>query len=137
VPWTVFTDPEIGQVGLDEIQARERAGGRVAVHRWPIERIDRAQADGEFAGLLKALARPNGRLLGATIVSPNAGELANELALAPGADLSLQHLARAMHVYPTYSIALQQLASAQRVTSVTSGWRGRLLRELRRLPSLR
>jgi len=133
VPWAVFTDPEVAQVGLDETQARERVGGRVTVLRWPIERIDRAQADGESAGFIKVLAQTNGRLLGATIVSPAAGELANELTLALEARLTLGDLAEAMHVYPTYGIALQQLASAQRIRSVTSGWRGRLLRGLRRI----
>ena len=72
-------------------------------------------------------------MAGCSFVSPAGGELANELAVALEAGLSLGDLSRAMHVYPTYGIALQQLASAQRVTSMTSGWRGRLLRSLRRL----
>lgn len=53
--------------------------------------------------------------------------------MALQAGLTLNDLAQAMHVYPTYGIALQQLASAQRIMRATSGWRGRLLRGLRRV----
>ncbi|MBI3977902.1 MAG: FAD-dependent oxidoreductase, partial [Chloroflexi bacterium] len=111
VPWVVFTDPEVGQVGLGEREARAR-GERVVVHRWPIERIDRAQTAGERTGFLKLVARPNGILTGATVVGSAAGELINELALAVDRRLTLADLAATIHAYPTYGFAIQQ-ASAE------------------------
>lgn len=111
VPWTLFTEPEIAQVGLDEQRARLQHGDALRVVRWPIERIDRAVTQGETDGFLKLLHLPKGRLLGATIVSRQAGELANELSVALSKHLSVADLAGAIHVYPTYGFAIQQAAA--------------------------
>ena len=74
VPWAVFTDPAVAQVGLTEEQARAR-GAAVTVRRLPVERNDRAQTAAERHGLLKFVLRPDGALLGATVVGTAAGEL--------------------------------------------------------------
>jgi pyruvate/2-oxoglutarate dehydrogenase complex dihydrolipoamide dehydrogenase (E3) component len=111
VPWTLFTEPEVAQVGLSEAQAQERHGPAARVLRWPIEPIDRAVTEGDTEGFLKLIHLPNGRLLGATIVCRRAGELADELSLALSKRLTLSDLAGAIHVYPTYDFALQQAAA--------------------------
>ena len=131
VPWVVFTDPELGQVGLTEAEARAGEGD-VSVHRWPLERVDRAQTVGDRAGFIKLIARPGGELLGASIVAGEAGELVNHLALALERRLSLAELARTLHAYPTYGISVQQLSSQATLAHMTRGWRGRLLRVLAR-----
>lgn len=133
VPWTVFTSPEISQVGLSEHEARLR-GERVRVQRWPIERIDRAQTVGEQAGFLKLVSRPDGRLVGATVVARQAGELINELAVALEHQLTLGKLASTLHSYPTYSFAIQQASAEAAIDQLTKGWKGRLLRLLARWP---
>src|SRR5262245_30420496 len=110
VPWAVFTDPEVAQVGLSEADAR--AGGRrVEVHRWPVERIDRAHTDGDTDGFLQLVTSGGDRLLGATIVSAGAADLANQLVVALEAGIGLSRLARVIHVYPTRGYGLLQLAS--------------------------
>ena len=53
---------------------------------------------------------PNGRVLGATIVAPRAGDMVHEWRLAIDKGIKLGDLARSIHVYPTYSMAWQQLA---------------------------
>jgi pyruvate/2-oxoglutarate dehydrogenase complex dihydrolipoamide dehydrogenase (E3) component len=66
-------------------------------------------------------------LLGATVVSPNAGELLNDLSVAIEAGLTVRDLARSIHVYPTYGFAIQDLPSRISAGLAASGWRGRLL----------
>ena len=130
VPWVVFTDPEVGQVGLTEGEARHQ-GGRTEVLRVPLDRIDRAQTTGEFDGFIKLVIR-NDRLVGATVVAPVAGEIINELALAIQSKLTLRQLSSTIHVYPTYGIGIQQLASRANLAAFVRGWQRRLLRRLMR-----
>ncbi len=129
VPWVIFTDPQVGQAGLTEREARER-GEQVRVHRWPVERIDRAQTVGEREGFVKLVTRPDGTLLGATVVAGAGDELTNELALAVQQGLKLGDLARSIHVYPTYGIGTQQVSADATLARVTRGWRGKALRTL-------
>jgi pyruvate/2-oxoglutarate dehydrogenase complex dihydrolipoamide dehydrogenase (E3) component len=131
VPWAVFTDPEVAQVGLTEAQAGG-GGRRIRVHRWPVERIDRAQAESDTAGFLKLITANGDRLLGATIVGAGAADLANQLAIALEAGVGLSRLARVIHVYPTRGYGLLQLASEVRLAAA-AGSRGlRLVRRLAR-----
>lgn len=127
VPWVIFTDPQVGQAGLTEQEARDR-GEQVRVHRWPVERIDRAQTAGEQEGFIKLVARPDGTLLGATVVAGAGDELTNELALAVQQGLKLGDLARSIHVYPTYGIGTQQVTADATLARLTRGWRGKVLR---------
>jgi pyruvate/2-oxoglutarate dehydrogenase complex dihydrolipoamide dehydrogenase (E3) component len=130
VPWAVFTDPEVAQVGQSEADAR--AGGRrVEVHRWPLERVDRAQTDGDPNGFLELVTAGGDRLLGATIVSAGAADLANQIVVAMDAGLGLSGLARIIHLYPTRGYGLLQLASAVRLEHAASSCHVRLLRRLR------
>lgn len=131
VPWAVFTDPEVAHVGLSDDDARRRLHG-VRVQRWSLTRIDRAHTIGDAAGFIKLVARRDGRLLGATIVAAQASELVNELALALDRRLTLDDLARTMHVYPTYGLGFQQAAGAATLDQLTHGWRGHLLTALAR-----
>jgi pyruvate/2-oxoglutarate dehydrogenase complex dihydrolipoamide dehydrogenase (E3) component len=126
VPWVVFTDPEIAEVGVTERAARQQ-GLDIRVTRWPVERIDRAQTAADDVGFLDLVARPNDTLIGATVVASAAGELVNELALAITRGLTLRELATALHAYPTYGIAIEQAAAEAVVARLTAGWRGRLL----------
>jgi pyruvate/2-oxoglutarate dehydrogenase complex dihydrolipoamide dehydrogenase (E3) component len=130
VPWTLFTDPEVAQVGLAEPEARARHGGNARVAMLPLERIDRAQTDGDRQGFVKVVHRANGELLGAHIVAARAGEMIHEYALAMARGLRLTDLAAPIHVYPTYSTGVQQLAAARLVDDLLAGWRGPLLRAL-------
>lgn len=129
VPWAVFTDPEIAQVGLTEQEAR--AGGvDFRVLRLPLERVDRAQTLGDTDGLLKLIVNGSGDILGATVVASAAAEVANELSVALAADLSLEQLARTIHLYPTFGLGIQQLASEFAMQQAGRGLRGAVVRLL-------
>jgi pyruvate/2-oxoglutarate dehydrogenase complex dihydrolipoamide dehydrogenase (E3) component len=135
VPRTTFTDPEVAHVGLLEPEARARFGDRVLVTVREASRIDRAITDGDPDGFLKVVHLRNGRILGATIVAERAGEVIAEVALAMDAGVRLPALAQVIHPYPTYSIALQQLAGDATLSATMNGSLGGLVRRLVRRSS--
>jgi pyruvate/2-oxoglutarate dehydrogenase complex dihydrolipoamide dehydrogenase (E3) component len=131
VPWAVFTDPVLAQVGQTEREAT-RDGRAIGVHRWPIERIDRGQTQLSRHGFLKLISDHKRRLTGATVVLPRGDELANALSLAIERGLTLGELATAMQVYPTFGSALQQASAEAFYRDLTAGWKGRLVTLLAR-----
>jgi pyruvate/2-oxoglutarate dehydrogenase complex dihydrolipoamide dehydrogenase (E3) component len=131
IPWTVFTDPAVGQVGATFEQAR-KSNRAATCRRIDLDYVDRAQTDGTTNGFIKLVMDRAGKLLGATVVSPNAGELINELSVAIEAGATVGDLARSIHVYPTYGFAIQDLAGRISMGRATSGWKGRLLARLAR-----
>jgi pyruvate/2-oxoglutarate dehydrogenase complex dihydrolipoamide dehydrogenase (E3) component len=116
LPWATFTDPEVGRVGMTEAQAAEH-GGRVAY--LPMTEMDRAIVEGRTEGFVKLIAGPRavlrnlggGRLLGATVVAPRAGEMIHEPAMALRAKMFTGRLAMSAHAYPTWSMAIQKAAA--------------------------
>lgn len=111
VPWCTFTDPAVAHVGLTEAEAIERHGARkVAVHRALLEHNDRARADGDTNGEILVVT-VRGRLVGAHVISANAGEIIHELALAVHERHRLTALTRLVHVYPTLSFSIGALSA--------------------------
>jgi pyruvate/2-oxoglutarate dehydrogenase complex dihydrolipoamide dehydrogenase (E3) component len=101
VPWATYTDPEVARVGLTEAEARARHRS-VSVWRAEFADNDRAQAEGEARGFAKFVcAGRRERLVGASIVGPQAGELIHEVVLAMKMGLGLTALGGLTHVYPT------------------------------------
>ena len=133
MPWTTFTDPEVAHTGLTEAQARGRHGESVMVCNWPLDKVDRALAEGDTSGFVKLVHKNDGTLLGATIVAARAGEMTQELSLAIDRGLKIGDLANSIHVYPTYSVASMQAAAHIRVAQLLSGTSGRVVRGLARL----
>jgi len=101
IPWAIFTSPEVARVGLSEDEARAR-GIDYEVTRYGIDELDRAIADGEDHGFVKVLTPPGkDRILGATVVGAEAGNLVAEFVLAMKHGLGLNKLLGTIHVYPT------------------------------------
>ncbi len=92
VPRLIRTDPEVATVGLSEAQARERAGG-IRILRSSFGDNPRAQAEGRREGHLKVIAARSGRILGAGIVGPEAGEAVSLWALAIAKGLTASDIA--------------------------------------------
>jgi len=110
VPWCTFTDPELAHAGVTSTEARAEHAEDVEVHRLDLSHSDRARADGHPEGAIVAVT-VKGRLVGAHILAPAAGELIHELALAVHERRKLQELASLIHVYPTLSTSIAQLAA--------------------------
>ena len=133
VPWATFTDPEVAHAGLTEDQARERFGNAVMTCDWPMERVDRARAEGDLAGFLKLVHKKNGTLLGITIVAGQAGEMIHEWIIALERGLKIGDLAQIIHVYPTYSTASMQAAADIRVAQLLDSPSGKVIRRIAHL----
>ncbi len=100
VPWVTYTDPELAHVGLTEEAARAE-GRRIAVLRFAFAENDRAVAERAAEGLVKVVATPRGKLLGASIVGPSAGELILPWVLALKQGLGVGALTSIIAPYPT------------------------------------
>ena len=101
IPWATFTEPEVARVGLSEDEARAR-GIAYEVTKYGIDDLDRAIADGAAHGFVKVLTSPGkDRILGATIVGAEAGNLIAEFILAMKYQLGLNKLLGTIHIYPT------------------------------------
>jgi pyruvate/2-oxoglutarate dehydrogenase complex dihydrolipoamide dehydrogenase (E3) component len=109
VPHVTYTHPELAQVGLTE--ARARAVHReITVLRATFGENDRAQAERSTDGLVKVLTDRRGRLLGAGIVGPSAGELIQTWVLAMSRRLRVGAVARMVAPYPTLGEANKRAA---------------------------
>ncbi len=102
VPWVTYTEPELGHVGLNEQQAKEKHG-QVAIHRWPYHENDRAIAERKTTGHIKLITKKNGTIVGVSILGANAGEMINMWALAVKQKLKLKDVTGYISPYPTMS----------------------------------
>lgn len=110
VPWTTFCDPEVARCGLTEAEARRKYGD-VDVFTVDFKDVDRAVAEGETEGFIKIVATKwTGKILGVHLIGPRAGEILHEFVLAMKAGISLRKLTSIIHVYPTYSSIVWQVA---------------------------
>ena len=110
VPAVVFTDPEIAWCGVTPAEA-ERSGRQVVTGKFAWAASGRAASLGRSDGLAKLLAEAGtGRLIGAGIVGPGAGELIAEAALAIEAALLAEDVAATIHTHPTLSESLMEAA---------------------------
>lgn len=133
VPWVTFTDPEVAHVGLSEREAVARFGGSARVHRWNMDRVDRAVCENDTSGFIKIITKDDGTILGATIIAARAGEAIVELIVAMKQKVKISELAGAIHPYPTYSTAVQQMAADMAVDDLLSGASGKVVRVLSRM----
>ena len=133
LPWVTYTEPELAQVGMTEAEALEAHRGDVAVLRWSFHENDRAQAERETHGLVKVIARRNGRVLGASIVGAHAGELIQSWGLAISGGLKLGKIAGMIAPYPTLGEVSKRAAGSFFTPKLFSDRTRRLVRLLARL----
>ncbi len=114
IPWCTYTEPEIAHVGMYEADAREK-GLAVETFTQPLEEVDRALLDGEEAGFARVLVQQGtDRILGATIVAADAGNLISEVTVAMQARAGLGTIGAAIHPYPTQAEAWRRTANQLR-----------------------
>ena len=103
IPWVTYTDPELAHVGLTEADARKAMGESVKILRWNFAENDRAQAEAKTKGMIKVVLGKKGRIIGASIVGPQAGELIAPWVLAVSQGLKISAFANVVLPYPTLS----------------------------------
>jgi pyruvate/2-oxoglutarate dehydrogenase complex dihydrolipoamide dehydrogenase (E3) component len=134
MPAVVYCDPELAQIGLTEAQAREQLGDKVKCVRWDFHDNDRAQAQRDTEGFCKLVIGAGGKILGATIVGAEAGELIAPIALAMANKLGVRALTAPVLPYPTRSEIWKRAAGAYFTPTLFSPGTRALVGALKRVP---
>ena len=107
VPYAMFTDPELGRVGLTEQDAREK-GLRFRVSRFEMKRNGKAREIGEPDGFIKVLLEEGtGKILGAAVLATEGAELVHMFIDIMNAGASSTVIRDAIHIHPTLAEAVQ------------------------------
>ena len=103
VPWTIFTHPNIGTIGLREEAAKKKVQ-KVYTGRFYYSSLGKAKAMGEEEGFMMVVADgDNDKILGATCIGAEAPELISEIAVAMQNGLTCEQVAATIHSHPTIS----------------------------------
>ncbi|WP_271952016.1 dihydrolipoyl dehydrogenase family protein [Ruegeria faecimaris] len=111
IPWATYTDPELAQVGLTEVQARAEHGDKMEIARFDYHHNDRAISERKTNGFIKVMV-VKGRPVGATIVGHQAGELISLWSLALANNLKMGQVAAMVSPYPTIGELNKRVAGA-------------------------
>jgi pyruvate/2-oxoglutarate dehydrogenase complex dihydrolipoamide dehydrogenase (E3) component len=133
VPRVTYTAPELAQVGLTEAEARD-AGHDIRVLRWTMAENDRARTGRDARGMVKLVVSRRGRVLGAGILAPHAGEMIGTWTLAISQRIRLSALAGMIVPYPTLAEAGKRAAGSFFTERLFSHFSRRLVGLLARLP---
>ena len=119
IPWSTYTSPEIAHVGLSATDAESKA---IAIDTFVQELadVDRAILESETNGFVKIhVKKGTDRIVGATIVATNAGDMISEVTLAMTHKLGLKKLASTIHPYPTQADAIRKVGDLYNRTRLT------------------
>ena len=105
LPRVTYTEPELATVGMTQAEAEDQ-GLSFDVTRYDLDDLDRAIAESEAHGFVKILtAKGSDRILGATIIGQNAGEILAEVTFAMKHKMGLRKILQTIHPYPTWAEA--------------------------------
>ena len=105
MPYVVFTEPQLGRIGLSKNQAKEQ-GIAYRVSRLPARTIGRAVQTGETEGFVEVLVGDDDRLLGAAVFCEQGGEIMTMFQLAMAGRLRYQELQDMILAHPTWAEVL-------------------------------
>ncbi len=119
IPWCTYTSPELAHVGLTAEDA-EKQNIAIDTYSQHFTQVDRAILEGETEGFVKVHTKKGkDKILGATIVAANAGDLMGEISVAMTNGLGLKKIAKAIHPYPTQAEAIRKLGDQYNRTRLT------------------
>ncbi len=133
VPWVTYTDPELAHVGLTLTAAREQ-GISAQEGMFTHDGNDRARAELRTEGTVIGVVTPKGRIIGASILAPQAGEMIQPWILAISKKLKISAMASYIAPYPTYGEASKRAAGSYFTPSLFSEKTRRIVRLMLKLP---
>lgn len=111
IPWALFSQPMLAQVGFTEKQAKQRyLPDEIFVLRQDFKTVTAAQIQDTSTGICKVIVLRNGQILGASLLGAKSEELINIIALAISQKLKINQLTDLSFVYPSFSEIFQQTA---------------------------
>jgi pyruvate/2-oxoglutarate dehydrogenase complex dihydrolipoamide dehydrogenase (E3) component len=112
VPYCMFTDPQLGRVGLSETEAKKQ-GLNIKVAKLQMTRVARAIETGDTRGFMKAVVDADTKkILGATVLGPEGGEIMTVLQMAMEGGVTYDRLRYCVFAHPLYSESLNNLFMA-------------------------
>jgi len=123
VPWALYTDPEVGHIGMTEEEARAKHGDDVRTYVTQMHDVDRAVVDRASSGLIKLVCDAKGRILGGHVLCANASTVIEEIVLARRKGIKIGDLAQRISAYPSLADGVQKAASLY-YADVAKGWLG-------------
>jgi pyruvate/2-oxoglutarate dehydrogenase complex dihydrolipoamide dehydrogenase (E3) component len=112
VPYTMFTDPQLGCIGLNETEAKKR-GLNYKVAKLPMAYVARAIETGDTRGFMKAIVDPDTKkILGATILGPEGGETMTILQMAMAGGITYDEIRYFVFAHPLFAESLNNLFMA-------------------------
>ncbi|KAL7451882.1 hypothetical protein ACHAWC_003661 [Mediolabrus comicus] len=119
IPYATYTDPEIASVGLYGKDC-EAKGIKYVTYEKHFSDNDRALCDGETVGMVRIrVEEKSDKILGATIIGKNAGNMISEITLAMQSNVGLGSIANVIHPYPTNAEAIRQSGDLYNKTKLT------------------
>jgi pyruvate/2-oxoglutarate dehydrogenase complex dihydrolipoamide dehydrogenase (E3) component len=119
IPWSTYTTPEIAHVGLYPDDAAKQ-GIEIDTFEQSMEHVDRAILEGDNEGFVRVhVKKGTDKIVGATIVATNAGDLISEITLAMTNGLGLKQIASTIHPYPTQAEAIRRVGDQFNKTRLT------------------
>jgi pyruvate/2-oxoglutarate dehydrogenase complex dihydrolipoamide dehydrogenase (E3) component len=126
IPWGLYTDPEVGHIGMTESEAATALGAEnVRTFSVEMAEVDRAVVDRTTGGFVKLVCDKRGRILGAHALCANASTLIETLVLARQKKMTVAQLAGLVSPYPSLADALGK-AALMYYQDVAKGWLGNL-----------
>ncbi|CAD7699824.1 unnamed protein product [Ostreobium quekettii] len=120
IPWATFTEPEVAHVGLYEADLTKK-GIKFQSFVKKLSEVDRAICDGQEEGFVKITVKEGtDKILGATIVAHNAGDMISEVSLAMQSGFGLGSIAYVIHPYPTQAEAVRMCGDLYNKTRLTA-----------------
>jgi pyruvate/2-oxoglutarate dehydrogenase complex dihydrolipoamide dehydrogenase (E3) component len=112
VPYCMFTDPQLGSVGINETEAKKQ-GLNIKVAKLPMTRVARAIETGDTRGFMKAVVDADTKkILGATVLGPEGGEIMTVLQMAMEGGITYDRIRYCVFAHPLYSESLNNLFMA-------------------------
>jgi pyruvate/2-oxoglutarate dehydrogenase complex dihydrolipoamide dehydrogenase (E3) component len=107
VPYAIFTDPELGRVGITESEV-QNSREEIKVARYEMKGNGKARELGETEGFIKVIidAKTN-RILGAAVLASEGAELVHLYVDMMNADAPYSVIRDAIHIHPTLAEAIQ------------------------------
>ncbi|MBL4791275.1 MAG: FAD-dependent oxidoreductase [Kordiimonadaceae bacterium] len=134
LPWVTYLDPEIAQVGLTEDKAKERYGDTIKIVESAFSDNDRAISARATTGQIRVITSKKGRILGASIIGPHAGELIGVWALAISSKLKISAITSMITPYPTLGEINKRAAGAWYTPALFSEKTRKIVAFLQKLP---
>ncbi|HVW13375.1 MAG TPA: mercuric reductase [Mucilaginibacter sp.] len=109
IPYCMFTDPQLGRVGLSEAEARKQ-GLDIKIAKLPMEHVARAIETGDTRGFMKAVVDAKSKkILGVTVLGPEGGEIMSVLQMAMEGGITYDRIRYCVFAHPLYSESLNNL----------------------------